>query len=113
MEARGFRDAYPSFQKRGVVILGISPDKPQSQKKFKEKEKLPFTLLCDTETKVAAAYGAWKEKTTFGIKALGIVRSTFLISPEGIVRKVFPKVKPDGHAQEVLAELDSPRPAAQ
>ncbi len=105
MEARGFRDAHHEFVKRDAVIFGISPDKPAAQMKFKEKESLPFALLCDTDHKVAQSYGAWVEKTMYGIKRMGIERCTFLIAPDGKIKKVFPKVKADGHAAEVLASL--------
>jgi peroxiredoxin Q/BCP len=91
--------------KRHTVILGCSPDAETDQKKFHARFKLPFSLLCDTQKSVAQAYGVWKEKTMYGKKVLGIERTTFLIGPDGKVSKVFSKVKPDGHAEQVLAEL--------
>ena len=88
-----------------MVILGISPDTPEDQKKFHSKFKLPFTLLCDTGKKVAEAYGVWKEKNMYGKIVMGIERTTFIIGGDGKVAKVFPKVKADGHAEQVLAVL--------
>lgn len=87
------------------MVLGISADKPEAQKKFKEKYDLPFTLLCDTDKKVAKAFDVIKEKNMYGKKVLGIERTTFLVDPEGRVAHVFPKVKAEGHAEEVLAQL--------
>ena len=89
------------------MVLGISPDTPQAQKKFKEKYDLPFTLLADTEKKVAQAFGALKEKNMYGRKVMGIERSTFLIGPDGKIARIFPKVKAEGHAEEVLAALQA------
>lgn len=87
------------------MILGISPDGPKAQAKFKQKYGLPYTLLCDTEHVVAEAYGVWKEKSMYGKTYMGIERTTFLISPEGKVQKIFHKVKPAGHGAEVLCQL--------
>jgi peroxiredoxin Q/BCP len=87
------------------VVLGISPDTPKAQAGFKEKECLPFTLLCDVDKKAAQAYGVWKEKNMYGKKVMGIERTTFLIDERGRIGKIFPKVKPAGHAAEVLAAL--------
>lgn len=86
-------------------MLGISPDSPKAQKSFKEKYDLPFTLLSDPDKKVAEAFDVVKEKNMYGKKMMGIERTTFLIDAQGRVAHVFPKVKPEGHAQEVLAEL--------
>ena len=86
-------------------MLGISPDSPKAQKSFKEKYDLPFTLLSDPEKNVAQAFDVLKEKNMYGKKMMGIERTTFLIDPEGRVSHVFPKVKAEGHAEEVLAEL--------
>ncbi len=86
-------------------MLGISADTPDRQKKFKQKYNLPFTLLADTEKKVCHAYGVLKEKNMYGQKKLGIERTTFLIGPDGTITRVFPKVKAQGHAEEVLAAL--------
>ncbi len=87
------------------MVLGISPDSPSAQKKFKEKYDLPFTLLSDPDKKVAQQFDVLKEKNMYGKKVLGIERTTFLIDPEGRVARVFPKVKAEGHAEEVLKEL--------
>ena len=86
-------------------MLGISPDTPKAQASFKLKERLPFSLLCDVDKKAAQAYGVWKEKNMYGRKVMGIERTTFLIDEGGKIQKVFPKVKPAGHAEEVLAAL--------
>lgn len=104
-EACDFRDHLPRISRKGTVVLGISPDKPATQAKFKEKYQLPFTLLSDPDHKVAAAYGVWKAKTMYGRKTMGIERTTFVIDEEGKIAKIFPKVKVDGHAAEVLAAL--------
>ncbi len=87
-------------------MLGVSPDSPKAQKSFKEKYDLPFTLLSDPDKKVAKAFDVLKEKNMYGKKVLGIERTTFLIDREGRVAHVFPKVKAEGHAEEVLAELE-------
>jgi len=104
-EACEFRDAFPNFRNIDAVILGVSPDTPKAQAKFKQKFNLPFTLLCDTEHAVAEAYGAWAEKSMYGKKYMGVARMTFVIDTEGRIRKIFPKVKPAGHAAEVIAAL--------
>lgn len=105
MEARGFRDSYKQIQKTGAVLLGISPDTSSAQKKFAGKESLPFTLLADSEKKVAIAFGVLVEKNMYGKKVKGIARTTFIIGPDGKIQHIFEKVKPDGHAEEVLAYL--------
>ena len=105
MEAREFRDAYKKFQKARLVVLGISPDTPKAQMKFKEKENLPFTLLADDKKEVAKKFDVLKEKNMYGKKVIGIVRSTFLIGPDGKIAHVFSPVTPAGHAEEVLAWL--------
>ena len=87
------------------MVLGISADSPERQKKFKDKYDLPFPLLADTDKKLCHAFGVIKEKNMYGKKVMGIERTTFLISPEGKIARIFPKVKPDGHADEVLAAL--------
>lgn len=86
-------------------MVGVSPDTPERQRKFKEKYDLPFTLLSDPDKKLAKAFEVLKEKNMYGKKVLGIERSTFLIGPDGRVKQVFAKVKADGHAEEVLAAL--------
>ena len=90
-------------------MLGISPDTPQAQKKFKEKFDLPFTLLADPDKKVAKAFDVIKEKNMYGKKVMGIERTTFLIGKDGRVAKIFNKVKPAGHADQVLGVLKSLR----
>ena len=87
------------------MVLGISPDTPAAQKKFKEKYDLPFTLLCDTDRKVARAFDVLKEKNMYGKKVMGIERSTFVIDREGRVAHIFAKVKAEGHAEAVLAAI--------
>jgi thioredoxin-dependent peroxiredoxin len=105
IEANEFRLAMPEFDQRHAVVLGISPDSPKAQAGFKAKQCLPFQLLADQDKAVAQAYGVWQEKTMYGKKVMGIVRTTFLIGADGAIRRVWPKVKPAGHAAEVLAAL--------
>jgi peroxiredoxin Q/BCP len=105
IEACEFRDTYKQMQKTGAVLLGISPDTPKAQKKFQEKFYLPFTLLADADKKVAIAFDVLKEKNMYGKKVMGVVRTTFIIAPDGKIRHIFPKVKAEGHAGEVLAYL--------
>ena len=112
MEARGFRDSYKQIQKTGAVLLGISPDTSSAQRKFADKERLPFTLLADVEKKVAIAYGVLQEKNMYGKKVMGIARTTFIIGPDGKIENIFEKVKPDGHAEEVLEYLKSAKTKA-
>jgi thioredoxin-dependent peroxiredoxin len=87
------------------VILGISADAPERQKKFEQKYELPYTLLSDADKKMANAFGVMKEKNMYGKKVMGIERTTFIIGPDGKIAHVFHKVKAEGHAQEVLQEL--------
>src|SRR5664280_447288 len=101
-EACEFRDGAGSFAKKGAVVVGVSPDTPAAQAKFKSKYGLPFALLADEEKAAAQAYGVWKEKNMYGKKAMGIERSTFLIGPDGKIEKVYVKVKAQGHAAAVL-----------
>ena len=101
-EAREFSEHVPDFEAMKVLVLGISPDTAASHKKFREKQKLSVKLLSDPERKVLKAYGAWGLKKSYGKEYEGVVRSTVVIDPEGIVRKVWPKVKAAGHAKEVL-----------
>jgi thioredoxin-dependent peroxiredoxin len=105
IEACEFRDTYRQMQKTGAVLLGISPDTPKAQKKFQEKFQLPFSLLADADKKVADAFGVLQEKNMYGKKVMGIVRTTFVIGPDGKIQHIFPKVKAEGHAGEVLAYL--------
>jgi thioredoxin-dependent peroxiredoxin len=104
-EACDFRDEIEVFTKKKVKVVGISKDKPASQKKFKEKYELPFPLLSDPEVLVHKAYGVWGEKTMYGKKIMGTIRTTVVIGPDGKVESVFPKVKVDGHVGEVLGSL--------
>jgi thioredoxin-dependent peroxiredoxin len=104
-QACGIRDSYDEFEERGAVVLGVSTDDETSHVKFKQKYGLPFTLLADTEHEVAEAYGVWKEKNFGGKKYWGVERSTFLIDEDGKIAKVMRRVKPDTHAEKVLAEL--------
>jgi peroxiredoxin Q/BCP len=104
-EACAFRDAYTGFKKKGAVVLGVSPDPVKAHDKFVEKYQLPFTLLADEDKSIVNAYGAWGEKQFLGRKYMGTHRVTFLIGPDGRIRAVWPKVKPEEHAAEVLAAL--------
>jgi peroxiredoxin Q/BCP len=104
-EALEFKDVAKQFAKEGAVILGISKDSVKSHQKFKEKHQLPFTLFSDSEAKVLNAYGVWKEKVLYGRKFMGTERTTFLIDEKGIIRKIYRKVKPEGHAQACLLDL--------
>jgi thioredoxin-dependent peroxiredoxin len=106
-EACSFRDADHEIQKRGVVVLGISADDIPSHQKFADKYGLSFPLLADTDTIVSQLYGVWKEKNMYGKKYMGVNRETFLIDKDGIVRKVWPKVKAAEHAQEVFETIES------
>jgi len=101
-EACSFRDAYSKFKKHDITVLGVSPDKEASHKKFVTKYQLPFTLLADTDHSIADAYGVWGEKKFMGRTYMGVHRTTFLIDEKGKIRKIFEKVKPEDHASEVL-----------
>ncbi len=104
-EACGFRDAWKSVCSTGAVVLGVSPDSAAAHARFKAKYKLPFPLLVDEDHAVAEAYGAWGEKSMYGRKYQGVLRSTFLIGATGRVLRIFERVRPKGHAAEVLAAL--------
>ena len=104
-EACEFRDEIKAFVKRGVAVVGVSPDKPAAQAKFKQKYELPFTLLADQEKAAAEAYGVWREKNMYGKKVMGIVRSTFVIGPDGKIEKIYGNVKAKGHAAQVLEAI--------
>lgn len=104
-EACEFRDGMAAFGEKGAVVVGVSPDKPAAQAKFKIKYALPFQLLADEEKTAAQAYGVWKEKNMYGKKTMGIERTTFIIAPDGRIEKIYTKVKAQGHAGQVLAEL--------
>jgi len=106
-EACSFRDANREMQKRGIIVLGVSADDIESHQKFADKYGLPYPLLADTDTTVSQLYGVWKEKYYAGKTYMGINRETFLIDKDGVVRKVWPKVKAAEHAQEVLEAVES------
>ena len=104
-EACNFRDHFAEFRKRGALILGVSTDPVKSHEKFTEKFDLPFPLLADDDKKIVQAYGVWGEKKFMGRAYMGTNRVTFLIGPDGRIKKIWPHVKPDEHAAEVLAAL--------
>ena len=104
-EAIEFRDIAQEFEKEGAVILGVSKDSVASHQKFKQKHELPFTLLSDPEGKALVLYGVWKKKSLFGKTFMGTERTTFLVDEDGIVTKVYRKVKAKGHAQVCLLNL--------
>ena len=104
-ESCEFRDSISAFKQKDAVVIGISPDKPTAQAKFKAKFDLSFPLLADEEHTVAEAYGVWQEKSMYGKKYMGIARTTFVIGADGKLAKIFEKVKPEGHAAQVLAAL--------
>jgi peroxiredoxin Q/BCP len=112
-EACGFRDHYEAVLGRGAVILGVSADDVASHAAFKQKYGLPFPLLADPERAIITAYGVWKERTApDGRTYMGIERTTFIIDERGVIAKVFPRVKVDGHTDEVLAALAEPASTA-
>ncbi len=101
-EACAFRDARAEYEKAGAHVVGVSPDSVVSHKKFADKYELPFTLVADVDRKVCELYDVWKEKNMYGKKSMGVVRTTFLIDSKGIVRKIYPRVKVDGHSEAIL-----------
>jgi len=107
-EACSFRDNDAALQQAGAVVLGVSPDSPKSHAGFAAKYGLPFPLLADTDHRVATAYGVWKQKSMYGRQYMGIERTTFLIGPDGKIKRIWPKVKVNGHVEEVLAALAEP-----
>jgi thioredoxin-dependent peroxiredoxin len=106
-EACAFRDDYAALRKKGAVVLGVSTDSVKSHDGFVEKYQLPFTLLADEDKKIVQAYGAWGQKSFLGRSYQGTSRVTFLIGPDGSIRKVWPAVKPAEHAREILATLNA------
>jgi peroxiredoxin Q/BCP len=104
IESCEFRDSVKKFTKKGVTILGVSPDTTKAQSKFKEKFNLAFTLLADADKDIANKYGVMKEKNMYGKKVMGVARTTFVIE-DGKIMKIFNNVKPEGHAEQVLAAL--------
>jgi peroxiredoxin Q/BCP len=106
-EACAFRDARAAYEEAGARVIGVSPDSPASHKKFAAKYGLPFALVADPEKQACQSYGVWKEKNLYGKKSMGVERTTFVIDASGIIRKVFPRVKVDGHADKVLETVRS------
>ncbi len=104
-QACEFRDAWAELEAKGVVVLGVSPDSQGSHQKFRAKHDLPFPLLMDTDHAIAERYGTWGEKSMYGRKYWGILRTTFVIDGTGVIRHVFEKVKPKGHAEAILAAI--------
>lgn len=111
-EACSFRDAFSEYKKRGIKVLGVSPDNEASHKKFAAKFKLPFTLLADPDHSISDAYGTYGEKKFMGRKYMGVKRTTFLIDEKGKIKKIFEKVKPEEHAREVLDAFEESTPAS-
>ena len=109
VEACEFRDTNETIRDRGAEVWGVSPQNAASKRSFREKFNLPFTLLADENHEAAEAYGSWVEKENYGRKYWGTARTTFLIDPDGRVARVWPKVKPEGHAADVLKALDEAR----
>jgi peroxiredoxin Q/BCP len=105
-QACGIRDRGADYEAADAVVLGLSPDDPEKLRKFADKYGLPFTLLGDADHSVAESYGTWVEKKNYGKTYMGVQRSTFIVDPEGVVRHVIPKVKPDTHDEKVLAKLE-------
>jgi len=110
-EACQFRDLNESYSSTDADVWGVSPDGAASHRRFREKFDLPFTLLSDLDHEVATRYGAWQEKTNYGRTYWGIVRSSYLVDPEGLIARAWPRVKADGHAADVLAALEEARAA--
>jgi peroxiredoxin Q/BCP len=111
-EACEFRDSFPRFERRDTVILGVSPDSARKHANFRKKYDLPFLLLSDTDHRVAERYGLWVEKTFWGRKYMGVRRTTFVIGPDGKIRRSFADVSPEGHAAEVESALEELRTPA-
>ncbi len=107
VQACGFRDSIKNIEKLDAVVLGVSPDSVKSHDKFISKFQLPFTLLSDEDKKLCQDYGVWVEKSMYGKKYMGVARTTFLIDKKGKIAKIFEKVKPEGHNQEVIDALKS------
>ena len=105
VEACGFRDSIKKIQVQDTVVLGVSPDNVASHNKFIDKFKLPFALLADEDKEICQAYGVWVEKSMYGKKYMGVARTTFLIGKDGRIVKIYEKVKPEGHAEEILEQL--------
>ena len=108
-QACAFAAAYEAFKSMDAVVIGVSKDSVASHQKFAEKYGLPFVLLSDPELTAIQAYGVWQEQKNYGKVSMGVVRTTYVIDPEGVIEKVMPKVKPDTNAAEILAYLDGTR----
>ena len=104
-EACEFRDMYEKIQENEAIVIGVSPDSPETHEKFIAEHGLPYTLVADEAHEIAVAYGVWREKSMYGKKFMGIERSTFVIGPDGEIKKIFRRVKPAGHAEEVLTAI--------
>ena len=104
-EACNFRDDYSAYTETGVTILGVSPDSPKSHLKFKQKYQLPFTLLADEDHAICEAYNVWGQKKFMGREYMGVLRTTFIIDPQGNIKKIFENVKPAEHSTELLAAI--------
>ncbi len=107
VEACGFRDRFKDIEKLGAVILGISPDSLKSHDKFINKFQLPYTLVSDEDKKICQDYGVWVEKSMYGKKYMGVARTTFIVDKNGKIAKIFEKVKPEGHNQQVIDALQA------
>ena len=106
-QACAFRDSYPEITEKNAVVLGVSPDSAKSHTGFKSKYELPFTLIVDSDHSVAEKYDVWREKSMYGRKYMGIVRSTFVIDEKGKIAAIYDKVKVKGHVAEVLEKIES------
>lgn len=104
-QACAFAGAYAEFRKKNVAVVGVSRDGAESHRKFAEKYKLPFVILSDPERTAIEAYGVWQEKTMYGKKSWGVVRTTYIIDEQGVIEEVMPRVKPDTNAADILARL--------
>ncbi len=106
-EACSFRDMNDAYKEQGIVVLGISKDTPAAHGKFIEKYRLPFTLLSDAEKKIIKQYEAWGMKKRFGKEYEGVLRTTYVIDPEGLIKKVYEQVKPEDHAQQIITDIQT------
>jgi len=104
-QACEFRDLYDTIQEHEAIVLGVSPDSPESHEKFIAEHGLPYSLVDDEDHQICEAYGVWKEKSMYGRKYMGVERSTFIVDPRGHIKQIYRKVKPAGHAKEILATL--------
>ena len=111
-QACGIRDRLSDYDAEGAVVLGVSPDPPERLRAFADKHGLPFTLLSDTDHKIADKYGVWVEKSMYGRKYMGVQRATFVIGPDGRLARIFPKVSPKTHDEQVLSALADLKAAA-